>query len=622
VGAFVALAGWPAAEPPEDAWTSSLGSDVPIAIGREDGPGPAVVAATSADGRLHVAVAGSLANRRELEETVDRTGAAPGGRNHAALVLRLYEGRGEQSVSALRGAFAVVVFDARRGRLVLARDQLGLQPLYYAAARGHCVAATRLGPLLRLPGVAGAPDVALVDVLLALGTVPAPATAYPGIRQLHPGELLVWEPGRIRAQRYWQLRFPSGQEGRRPAASEAARRVREQLDDAVRVRTAGVVSGMLLSGGLGAASVLGVAAAIDRRPATAVTIVGGADTDDARAAALARRAGVAHTTLAADVEWDAAVEHALAVHGAPIGGMDEAMLAPAVTALGERVGVVLLGCGGEEALGGGPSERTWAASERYRALPALAREAVEIVAGTGWARSLTRTLHATRNAPIDVFADIDVALDADARRALYGPDLRRLMDAGPTRSAIGALAGEAVSQGATEALDLLFAVRLAVGVARDASRLANGLGDGTELAFPLVDLRLVQTAAEMPAHLRASVRRRASLLQHAVAAEVPRDVQRRDHVTLVPPPAAWQSGSLRALVDEALAPTRVARLGLFDADGVAQLRARHAAGAADLGAVLWRLVLLGRWLDRPERVLADHYSSAPAATSDVIASSS
>src|SRR5262249_40487068 len=149
-----------------------------------------------------------------------------------------------------------------RGRLVLARDQLGVQSLFYAAARGHCVAATRLAPLLAIPGLAGAPDVALVDVVLALGAVPPPATVDPGIRQVRPGELLVWEPGRLRAQRYWQLRFPDARDARRTVAREAVRRVREQLDDAVRIRTAGVVSGLLLSGGLGAGSVLAIAAAL------------------------------------------------------------------------------------------------------------------------------------------------------------------------------------------------------------------------------------------------------------------------------------------------------------------------------------------------------------------------
>jgi asparagine synthase (glutamine-hydrolysing) len=622
MGAIVALAGWPAAEPPADAWRARLGADLPIALVAEPGIGPPVVSATSADGRLHVVVAGTLANRRELDETIDRTGAQAGGRNHAALVLRLYEGRGEQSVSALRGAFAVALWDGRRGRLVLARDQLGVQSLYYAAARGHCVAATRLGPLLAIPGLAGAPDVALVDVLLALGTVPAPATAYPGIRQLHAGELLVWEPGRLRAQRYWQLRFPEARDSRRTVARESVRRVREQLEEAFRIRVSGVVSGMLLSGGLGAGSVLGLATALDRRPAAAVTVEGDDADDLRRAAALAQRAGVEHVIVRPDLDWGAEVERALAVHGAPIGGMDEPLLGHAVAALGSRARVVLLGCGAEETLGGGPAERTWAACERYRALPGLAREAVDILAGIGWPRGLARTVSASRNAPIDVFAGIDVSLDADARRALYGPELRRMLDGNPIRGVVGALGGDAVSQGATDALDLLFAVRLAIGIPRDAGRLANSVAGEIELGFPLADPRVVQTSAAVPARVRASIRRRADLLQHAVTAELPRDVQRQPHRALRPPPAAWERGSLRALLDDVLDRDHVARLGIFDPDGVARLRAAHAAGAPALGGVLWRLVLMSRWLDRPAHGVGERYSSAPSATSAVIASSS
>jgi len=620
MGGLIALAGWPAVEPPEGAWCTRLGADLPVALAVESGPGPAVVTATSSDGRLHVVVAGSLANRRELEETVDRRGAATGTRNHAAVVLRLYEGRGEQSVSALRGGFALALWDGRRGRLVLARDQLGVQTLYYAAGRGHCVAATRLGPLLRIPGLAGSPDVALIDVVLALAVVPAPATVYPGVRQVCPGELLVWEPGRLRTQRYWQLRFPEARDVRRTVARESVRRVREQLDDAVRIRTSGVVPGMLLSGGLGAASVLALATALDRRPAAAMTVVGEDAAEPAQAAALARRAGVEHERVAPDVDWAAAADRALAVHGAPIGGMDEPLLAGAIEALGARGRLVLLGCGAEEALGGGPAERTWAACERYRALPGLARECVDILAGTGWPAWLARTVHAARSAPVDVFAGVDVSLDAEARRALYGAELRHMVDAGPTLGIVGALAGEAVSQGASDARDVLYALRLAIGIPRHAGRLAAAI-DG-ELAFPLVDPRVVQTSASVPARVRASIRQRAGLLQHAVAPELPRDVQRQAHRSLVPGKEAWHGGSLRALVDDVLDAARVRRLGIFDADGIARLRARHAAGAPGLAPLLWRLVLVSCWLDEPARVLAGGYSSTPSATSAVIASSS
>jgi asparagine synthase (glutamine-hydrolysing) len=620
VSAFVALAGWPAAEPPEGAWSTRLGDDLPIALVSEPGQGPSIVTTTSGDGRLHVAVVGGFANRRELEETVGRSGAAGTVRNDAALVLRLYEGRGEQSISALRGGFAIALWDARRGRLVLARDQLGIQTVYYAAARGHCVAATRLGSLLRVPGLAGAPDLAMVDVVLALGTVPAPATAYPGVRQVCPGELLVWEPGRLRTQRYWQLRFPDAREARRTVAREAVRRVREQLDEAMRIRTTGSQTGLLLSGGLGSGGVLAIAAALDRRPALAVTLAGDGD-DAAQAAALARRLQVEHEAMRPGVDWADAADRALAVHGAPVGAMDEPLLAAGVEALDGRAGSVLLGSGAEDVLGGGPAERAWAAGERYRALPSLARECLDILAGTGWPRQLARTVHTARAAPVDVFGSADVVLGAEERRALYGPEIRHLAEAGATERAIGALVGDAVSQGASDARDVLYAVRLAIGVPRTAGRLAASI-PSPALVFPLADSRVAQMSAAVAAAVRAGVRRRAALLQQAAASELPRDVLRRAHRPLVPPPDAWGRGTLGALLDEVLAPAEVARLGIFDPTGVARLRAAHAAGREALGAVLWQLVQVTRWLDRPARATAARYSSAPLATSAVIASSS
>jgi asparagine synthase (glutamine-hydrolysing) len=228
-------------------------------------------------------------------------------------------------------------------------------------------------------------------------------------------------------------------------------------------------------------------------------------------------------------------------------------------------------------------------------------------------------VQAKRSAPVDVFATVDVALAAEARRALYAPELRRLFEAGPTERVIGALAGDAVSHGATDARDVLYAVRLGVGIARDVARLSSALD--AELAFPLADPRIAQTSAAVPARVRTVVRQRAALLQRAVSGDLPRDVVRQPHRTLVPGRDVWRTGSLRDVVEESLAPDRVTRLGLFDAEAVARLRAAHDAGAPGLGAVLWRLVLVSRWLDRPARRVAD-YSSAPAATSDVIASSS
>src|SRR5262249_50271562 len=155
---------------------------------------------------------------------------------------------------------------------------------------------------------------------------------YPGLRQVQPGELLVWEPGRLRAQRYWQLRFPDGRDVRQTVAKEAVRRAREQLEDAVRIRTSGVVPALLLSGGLGAASVRALPSEIERRRAGAITVAGA----EPQAAALARKTGAAHERVMREVDWVAAADRSLAAHAAPIGAMDEPLLQGAVDQLGTR----------------------------------------------------------------------------------------------------------------------------------------------------------------------------------------------------------------------------------------------------------------------------------------------
>src|SRR5439155_520581 len=154
------------------------------------------------------------------------------GRDDAEAVVHLYEERGLQCVKALRGAFALALWDEGRQRLVLARDQLGLVPLYYAADGGTLAVASALPALLRLPHAAGTWDPAALDAFVALGSVAPPMTFYTGIRQLAPGELAIWEDGRLRTQRYWQLTFPERRMARPdvPAALHlAARRARTDV---------------------------------------------------------------------------------------------------------------------------------------------------------------------------------------------------------------------------------------------------------------------------------------------------------------------------------------------------------------------------------------------------------
>ncbi|HJQ83580.1 MAG TPA: asparagine synthase-related protein, partial [Candidatus Binatia bacterium] len=275
------------------AWTGmdAIGRSVVLAHG-----GAAIAVACNEQKSVRAVLAGDICNARQLRTALAGRHALSG-RDDAEVLVHLYEERGVQCVKALRGAFALALWDQRLQRLLLARDQLGLVPLYYVADGGRLAAASSMPPLLAIPGLAGTWDATALDAFLTLGCVPPPATFYTGIRQLGPGELAVWEGGRILTQRYWQLTFPE----RRMARPDVPGLLREQTLEALRMRQAGNVSGLLLSGGLDAAALLALAASDRRLPARAYTaVLDGENADDVRdAARLAARAGVEHVAVQA-----------------------------------------------------------------------------------------------------------------------------------------------------------------------------------------------------------------------------------------------------------------------------------------------------------------------------------
>src|SRR5207249_1346030 len=166
---MLVLAGWPDHEPPEGGWRGAdlTGRALLLAhLAGAVGPSPAV--GVSEDQGVRAVLAGKLYNRREL--TVALGGRHElSGQDDAEIVAHLYEERGVKCVKAMRGAFALALWDARRGRLLLARDHLGLMPLYFAVDGHRLAASSALPSLVALPGLAKAWDAAALDALLTFG---------------------------------------------------------------------------------------------------------------------------------------------------------------------------------------------------------------------------------------------------------------------------------------------------------------------------------------------------------------------------------------------------------------------------------------------------------------------
>src|SRR5205823_4192232 len=210
---------------------------------------------------------------------------------------------------------------------------------------------------------------------------------------------------------------------------------------------------------------------------------------------------------------------------------------------------------------------------------------------SAWASGLRRLVDDERLAALELYGREISLIRPEERAELYTPDaLASLRDARPW-AALTALFGDAVSGGASETLDAIHYVELTLRLPARATA-AIAACPGLDLRLPLADHRLAQFVASVPASYRGSGTERQLLLRAALAEELPSGIARSAHAATPPPRHAW-----KVLLEETLAPDRIAAHGVFRPETIARLRAEHLAGKREHGSTLWSLAVATRWLE-------------------------
>lgn len=205
----------------------------------------------SADGQLHVVFNGEIFNFVELRAELQKAGRRFASHSDTEVILHLYELHGDRFVESLNGQFAIALWDARRRRLVMARDRAGIRPLYFAWVGRRLVFASEIKALFALPDLPRRFDPQGLSQAFTLWAPLAPRTAFEGVQQLPPGHLMCLEGGRQQIRRYWDWAFPALGDEDPGRADDLAEELRERLIDAVRLQLrADVPVGAYLSGGL------------------------------------------------------------------------------------------------------------------------------------------------------------------------------------------------------------------------------------------------------------------------------------------------------------------------------------------------------------------------------------
>jgi asparagine synthase (glutamine-hydrolysing) len=539
---------------------------------------------------------GELYNFPALRADLAERGHQVRGRGDTPVLPHLYEEYGPRFVEQLEGMFAIALWDAPRGRLVLARDRLGKKPLLWTRlGDGTLAFASELKALLTLPGVSREPDLAALDAYLALQYVPGSRTGLQGVQRLPPGSLLVAEGASERIERYWEPKPPQ-----ETLSDELwLERVRDEVSAAVRKRLASDVPlGALLSGGIDSAVVVALMAQASSDAVRTFTVGFADEQYDERpyAHAVAQMYGTRHEEIVVEPDTEASLPRLAAAFDEPLGDEAALPLFLICEAARREVTVALVGDGGDESFAGYeryaamgladrvPSAAAAAGARVLRALPAGRRER----------RSTTfraaRFLEAAAVPRSERYGRLMEVFTLSQRAALWTDDARAEIGA---LTSPGFLLGSAPAAGIA-GLQLVDLATYLPGDLLPKSDIAS-MAHSLELRSPLLDHRVVELGLALPGSLKFQGREGKVALRRAFARELPPSVATRGKVGFAVPLARWFRGELQPLARELLLGGEARSRGWLHAGALEQLLEEHVSERADHGHRLWTLVMLELW---------------------------
>jgi asparagine synthase (glutamine-hydrolysing) len=553
---------------------------------------------------------GEIYNYRELRKELVDDGFAFRGHSDTEVLLNLYLRDGEEMLARLNGIFAFGIWDGRREDLFLARDHLGVKPLYHAATPRGFLFASELKALLQAPDVDRSLDLRTVDYHLHYLWSPAPHTMLRSVKKLEPGCALRVRGGRVeRAWRWWDL--PCGLPAEPWSEAEAAERVREQVAASVRRQmVADVPVGAFLSGGLDSSSVVAFA-----RDATGdgnlrcftigftdeVAAKEGMAADLPHARRVAEHLGVRLDTVWVGPEMVDELERML-FH------LDEPQNDPApinallICRLAREHGmkVLLSGAGGDDIFTGYRRHTALVRERHWSWLPAPARGALAAAARRLPVRSeplrrLSKAFHYADRDGDERLVSYFYWVPPGVLDALYSPALRSALAGGsaadPLREALARVPAGAPALERMLYLEGRFF--LADHNLNYTDKMA--MASGVEVRVPLIDPELVALAARLPTSFKQRGATGKWIFRKAMEPLLPPEVVQRSKAGFGAPLRHWLRAPLRPLVDELLSERSLARRGLFDPAGVRRVVERDRAGRVDAAYAIFGLMCVELW---------------------------
>lgn len=563
------------------------------------------------DGTIVTVLNGEIYNYRELRDELESRGHSLVTESDTEVIVHLYEDYGEGCPYYLRGMFGFAVWDSRKRRLFVARDRLGIKPLYFTQAGGALIFASEIKAILQHPAVRVELNVKALNNYLSLKYVPAPQTIFKGISALPPGSTLMCDSNGIKIRSYWDLSFANHSNGH-VREEVHAEKLEALLRECVKQHLmSDVPFGAFLSGGVDSSTIVALMSQFMSEPVKTYSVGfegdGEAFSELPYARMVAKQFKTDHheviirpshlSELAEKVVWH--LDQPLA---------EQATLANYMVAeLAARdVKMVLTGEGGDELFAGYARYSGERFSPLFRAIPQPVKSlALSLCSRLPGLRRQKLALFAlSQSDEISRFINWFPLFNSEMKQSLLSGDLKESL------SGYGADYVFADHLSRTDALEPLNRM-LYVDTKLWLPDLLLARGDKMSMAVslearvPLLDHKLVEFAASLPQSFKLRKFTRKYLLKKVTKAWLPPEILSRKKQGFPMPTSQWLRKEARAFMRDILSPSALSRRGLFHPPFVEKLISEHERGFADHGSLLWGLMNVELWqrifMDSPVR---------------------
>jgi asparagine synthase (glutamine-hydrolysing) len=554
------------------------------------------------DGSLTIVFNGEIYNYRDVRRQLESRGHTFRTASDTESILHAYEEYGPDCLRLLNGMFAIAIWDGPRQRLFLARDRLGIKPLYLQHDQTTLRFGSEIKAILVDPAVPRTLDPEAFRYFLRYGYVAAPGTMFASIRKLPPAHYLMVDRGSVTTHRYWEVRYGDASLSPAQHAESVAARLRSAVESQL---VSDVPLGAFLSGGLDSTSIVHFMSEVTRAPVNTYSIgFTGEDRfhselDDARL--MAHRHETAHHEILVEPDVASLIPRLVHHLDEPLADSSFVVTYLVSKLARETVKVILSGVGGDEIYGGYRRYLGSRLAPYYSAIPEPVRHLLRSAAGVlpvdrgsrirNYFR-LGRSFILSQGLPAFEQYDHAVRLMSDeALRALCPESTRSDGELLATRREIFESVAETDAMTQAMHLDLLTSLPESLLLLTDKMTMATSL----EARVPFLDHELVEAAALIPASVKVKGTRLRDVQKASMRGRLPDEVLTRRKRGFGFPIGAWFRRDLRPLVGDLLSPAHLSRQGLFDAHAVTRLVVDHQEFRQDYSDALLALLTFQLW---------------------------